>query len=41
MSRQSAKRLNASQRFPRVSGDEPTPWGEWAYALMFSPRERG
>ena len=41
MSLDGATRGVRDRGFPRVSGDEPTPWGEWAYALMFSPRERG
>ena len=27
--------------FPRVSGDEPTPWSTLAGLQQFSPRERG
>ena len=34
-------RLEGHRRFPRVSGDEPTPRPHEEPDVVFSPRERG
>ena len=41
MSRVAKARAVTSDRFPRVSGDEPTNTTKYTLAGLFSPRERG
>ena len=41
MSRQKPGAPRVGDRFPRVSGDEPTASCVWEMTGTFSPRERG
>ena len=41
MSPMTTQTADIMNRFPRVSGDEPTSTGEVAILTKFSPRERG